>query len=191
VAIETARRLFIEDGYAAFSMRKVARAIGISQGHLQHFFPTREDLVNAMLDQTAAHYIGIYEAALSRTEGDAVARFEDVVNYLIEDITNSEMTHFFLELWPLTAHSEKARAMLPQIYRRNYAGFANVVLDIRPELSQQAAQDIALQILALIDGLILFCHSARPDADALARAQQGAKKTIRMIAGLTDLKAES
>ena len=184
LALEAARRLFIEEGYAAFSMRKVARAIGISQGHLQHFFPTREDLMSAMLEQTAHHYSEIYETLLVGVEGQGVARFEAVVHFLINDITNREMTNFFVELWPMTAHNETASAMLRDIYRRNCEGFARVVQELRPTAPPDEVQDMSLQILALIDGLILYYHSARPDDAMLARVQRRAMGTIRQIVGL-------
>ncbi|MES1983964.1 MAG: TetR/AcrR family transcriptional regulator [Pseudomonadota bacterium] len=184
LALEAARRLFIEDGYAAFSMRKVARAIGISQGHLQHFFPTREDLVSAMLEQTAHHYSEIYETLLVGMEGQGLARFEGVVHFLVQDITNREMTNFFIELWPMTAHNETASTMLRDIYQRNCEGFAQVVREVWPDAPEEDVQDMSLQILALIDGLIVYYHSARPDDAMLARVQRRTMGTIRQIAGL-------
>jgi AcrR family transcriptional regulator len=187
LAMEAARRLFIDEGYAAFSMRKVARAIGISQGHLQHFFPTREDLVNAMLEQTAAHYIKVYETVLVGSEASGVTRFESVIEFLVQDITNREITNFFFELWPMTAHNETASVMLRGIYRRNCEGFAQVVKEVRPDLAPDDVQDISLQILALIDGLILYNHSVAPDPAALARVQRRAIGTIIQIVGLPDV----
>ena len=185
LALEAARRLFIDEGYAAFSMRKVARAIGISQGHLQHFFPTREDLVSAMLEQTAEHYSSIYQTLFGDVEGHGLARFEGVVRFLVQDITNREMTNFFIELWPMTAHNETASTMLRDIYRRNCEGFARVVQELWPTAPAEEVHDMSLQILALIDGLILYCHSARPDGAMLSRAQQRAMRTIRQIVGLS------
>lgn len=181
LALEAAKRLFIEEGYAAFSMRKVARAIGISQGHLQHFFPTRDDLVNAMLQDAAAHYIEVYETILGKREGDPVNRFNDVVRFLLDDITNREVTNFFFELWPMTAHNETAGAMLRNIYRQNCVGFSKVIRDMRPECDLETVEDMALQILSLIDGLILFCHSAGPDEATLARVKRKALHTIEQI----------
>lgn len=185
LALEAARRLFIEEGYAAFSMRKVARAIGISQGHLQHFFPTREDLVSAMLEQTAHHYSEIYETLLVGVEGQGLARFEGVVRFLVQDITNREMTNFFFELWPMTAHNEMASTMLRDIYRRNCEGFAQVIQELWPTATEEDVQDMSLQILALIDGLILYYHSARPDDAMLERVQRRTMETIRQIVGLS------
>lgn len=181
LALDAARRLFIEEGYAAFSMRKVARAIGISPGHLQHFFPTREDLVNAMLEETAAHYIEVYETVLGEAQGDPVKRFDNVVRFLLDDITNREVMNFFFELWPMTAHNETASAMLRHIYRQNCVGFSEVIRDMMPDCDAEAVEDMALQILALIDGLILYCHSAAPDEATLARVKRRAFHTIGQI----------
>ncbi|MCA8893865.1 MAG: TetR family transcriptional regulator, partial [Amphiplicatus sp.] len=46
--LETARTILVRDGHAGLSMRKVAQESGIALGHLQHFFATREALLNGL-----------------------------------------------------------------------------------------------------------------------------------------------
>ncbi len=48
--IEVARRLFAEKGYGATSVADILRAAGVHSGSLYHFFPTKQDLLLAVLD---------------------------------------------------------------------------------------------------------------------------------------------
>ena len=63
------RRLFVDEGWAAFTTRRVAREAGVSLGSLQHFFPCKEQLLAGMLEETARRAIGT-EAKVAITGGE-------------------------------------------------------------------------------------------------------------------------
>ena len=180
-ALETARRLFVEEGYAEFSMRKVARELGIRQGHLQHYFATRDDLLTEMLEQALHSYIDEYEKFRDDVRGDAEQQLDFVIKFLLGDISNSQVSKFFLELWPMTAHYQEVLLMLRDIYRRNWEGFSTFVESYRPDLDGDTARAIALQILALVDGLIIYCHSTIPTKRELERVKARAHASIWLI----------
>ncbi|TQV79175.1 TetR/AcrR family transcriptional regulator [Denitrobaculum tricleocarpae] len=43
------RRMLLEEGYARVSLRAIAMRLGISVGNLQYYFPTKDDLVEAVI----------------------------------------------------------------------------------------------------------------------------------------------
>ena len=49
--LDVARQLFNDQGLNQVSVRDVARAAGLTQGNLAYHFPTRDDLVAALLDE--------------------------------------------------------------------------------------------------------------------------------------------
>lgn len=51
--VATARALFAEHGYEPLSMAQIARAAGISKPLLYHYFPSKQALFAAALEQTA------------------------------------------------------------------------------------------------------------------------------------------
>lgn len=53
-ALDTARDLFLRFGYRKTSMSEVARAVGLSRQGLYLWFPTKEALFIALIDQTTA-----------------------------------------------------------------------------------------------------------------------------------------
>src|SRR5512145_910400 len=49
--LQTARRLFIAQGYTATSMRQIAEAVGIGKATIYHHFPDKQSILMALLDQ--------------------------------------------------------------------------------------------------------------------------------------------
>lgn len=73
--LDAAARLFAAKGYAATSMRDIARACGMLPGSLYYHFPAKEDLLVAVYEAGVRELIGPVRAAAAR-EGDAWQRLE-------------------------------------------------------------------------------------------------------------------
>lgn len=76
--VQTALRLFSEKGYRGASVRDIARAAGVNEGLLYHYFSGKGDLFRAVLDQYAP--VRAFGAFL-RAEGSRPARrpFDDTL----------------------------------------------------------------------------------------------------------------
>jgi AcrR family transcriptional regulator len=61
--------LIREHGLAGLTQPRVAKATGISQSHLTYYFPTRRDLLNAVLDRTATDQLAGVEQAMRGAAG--------------------------------------------------------------------------------------------------------------------------
>ncbi len=55
--IEAAVQLFARQGFDATSTKQIARAVGITEGLIFHYFPTKADLLNATLETRHAFLI--------------------------------------------------------------------------------------------------------------------------------------
>lgn len=49
--LEVALKLFAEQGFAATSIKDIAKRAGVAPGLLYHYFPSKEDLLNAVLKE--------------------------------------------------------------------------------------------------------------------------------------------
>ena len=49
--METARELFFEQGYAQTGIAQILKVCGVNSGSLYHFFPSKEDLLAAVLEK--------------------------------------------------------------------------------------------------------------------------------------------
>ena len=78
--LEAARLLLARDGYAALAMRSVAQQVGVSLSTVQHYYPSRDALIEALLEQTFARYqAGIDERVAAAGSGPRVELFESIL----------------------------------------------------------------------------------------------------------------
>ncbi|MGH1416777.1 MAG: TetR/AcrR family transcriptional regulator [Pelagimonas sp.] len=76
-----ALKLFAEHGYAAVSMRQIARDVGVQAGALYNYTPDKQDLLFSLMKQ---HMDELLEACASRvTSGDAMTRLHNFVDFHI------------------------------------------------------------------------------------------------------------
>jgi TetR/AcrR family transcriptional regulator, cholesterol catabolism regulator len=52
--LQTARRLFVQQGYTATSMRQIALQTGIGKATIYHHFPDKQSIVTALLEESNA-----------------------------------------------------------------------------------------------------------------------------------------
>lgn len=59
--LEGAHAVFAREGYAALSMRQLARSLGVSTGTLYHYFPTKQALFDALVEKVVDREVGAIE----------------------------------------------------------------------------------------------------------------------------------
>jgi AcrR family transcriptional regulator len=84
--LQAARRLFVQQGYTATSMRQVAEVTGIGKATIYHHFPDKQSIIMALLEQNQA--LMQENLAKLRAETDPRERFrvagELSIKYLLE-----------------------------------------------------------------------------------------------------------
>ncbi|WP_140848646.1 TetR/AcrR family transcriptional regulator [Paracoccus sp. FO-3] len=86
--LEAAARLYADTGYAAVSMRDVAREVGVTQANLYHHFNGKDDLIRATLTHVFTRKANRISELLERDDlpGDRLIQFADLfVDLLSED----------------------------------------------------------------------------------------------------------
>jgi AcrR family transcriptional regulator len=83
--LDAALALFVEKGFAAAKTDEVAQRAGVSKGTLYLYYPSKEDLLKAVI----SHYLSSqiqegYEQAAART-GDATVSTRDLLMHLLSD----------------------------------------------------------------------------------------------------------
>ena len=178
-----ARNLLIEEGYHNFSIRKVAKRVGISAGNLQHHFATRDDLVAAMLD----HVISVYLLRLEELKEEASSPKEclqNVIEFVTRDLQTRETTIFFPEIWSLSNHDETINKLMEHMYEVYRKVYQDIALQMNPDLTLEQRRLIALFIYATIEGHTMFIGYQKSDAYAC-------ESVIKMIVNMAVQTIES
>lgn len=158
--LEAAADLLIESGYHNFSMRKVADAAGIRLGNLQYYFPSKEKLVKAMLDNALSRYLDDFFEI--RQQGTPEEQFLTVINHVVFDLNSKRTTVFFPELWSLSNHEKGVTKSMDDMYEDYRRVLADIINEINPELSRAQARRLALFISASLEGHTIFIGYRKP-----------------------------
>lgn len=165
--LHAALRILIEEGYRAMSMRRIAAQCGMKLGNLTYHFPTREDLVQALLDAVISSYEAEFSAISHDPSASPEQRLELYCELVLEDIRSKKTTRLFPELWALANHDTFVFERVHDLYRRARAPLEDVVAEMRPDLDAAARRDLALFISASMEGLTVFAGYETPFADRM------------------------
>ena len=158
--MKVARAALIRDGYAQLRIRKIASEAGISVGHLQHFLPTKDSLIESLWEYALAEYYAEYEKLFRDLPADPRKKFLAVITYALRDATSPSTKIFFIELWAAARHHPGARAAMIRVLTHHNQRLAGFIGDMSPHLSRPQLDMRALKINAMVDGLIAHPEEA-------------------------------
>jgi AcrR family transcriptional regulator len=154
--VRAAKSVFLRFGGAKFSIRGVAREAKMSMGAVQHFYPTRDQLVAAMLEYVTNDYETEWERVSRDFPFNGEDRLMHAIEYLAADILHQETRQFFFALWSLSCHNKFAATLQEEMYAQHVRNMATFIGAAKPEFSERQCVEAAMQIVALIEGLMLF-----------------------------------
>ncbi|MEX5744989.1 TetR/AcrR family transcriptional regulator [Massilia sp. X63] len=171
--LQVARRLLASEGYAGLSMRRVAQEAGMSLSNLQHYYGSKEQLLEALLlttmDEFQAKMDRIAVAMAGRPQ---VERFLSTVDMFLDEITDPTMHAIFFEIWALASRHPFASSLMGKMIGRERKAVYGLVHGLNPAIDEAQCMERAVLIVAQIQGLMLFRldRHARPEQYAAVRA---------------------
>jgi AcrR family transcriptional regulator len=121
--LDAAGELFTTRGYAGTSTRMIAEAVGIRQASLYHHFKTKDDILEALLQDTVAPPLATART-LRKSDGDsALERLQALARFDAAQLAGSRWNLGALYLLPELrterfAEFRQARSDLARIYAR-------------------------------------------------------------------------
>jgi TetR/AcrR family transcriptional regulator, transcriptional repressor for nem operon len=163
--IETARDLFLLQGYHSTGVAEIVRVAGVRMGSLYYFFPTKEDLLLAVLEWYRDHiYEGLLEPVYDRID-DPIERIFGILDgyrqmlLLTAYDQGCPVGNLALEL--ANSHP-KAREMIIV----NFKQWADEVGKCLEQAEGRMPADVDLQglanhVLAVMEGAIMLARTYR------------------------------
>ncbi|MBT4518597.1 MAG: TetR/AcrR family transcriptional regulator [Halieaceae bacterium] len=158
--LDAAYNLLINSGYYNLSLRKIADSAGISIGNLQYYFPSKDMLVEAMLDRVIQGYLDSFIEI--RRHGTPQEQFLAIIEEVITDLGTKHTTVFFPELWSLSNHQKGVTKAMDAMYDRYRQVLVDIICDMNPALSADQARRLALFISSSIEGHTVFIGYRKP-----------------------------
>jgi AcrR family transcriptional regulator len=79
VILESALKLFWEHGYHGTSVREISREAGTALANVYNYFPSKLDVLYALMGEAHAGVLGYAEDALANAEGDPLSRVRAII----------------------------------------------------------------------------------------------------------------
>lgn len=177
--LAAADHVFTNEGHASLSLRKVADEAGIAVGNLTYHFPTKNELLEAMLREALADYV---EEHLQQFQPDRDAPLEILLNVVEFYVRNARTSHqFFYQLWGFAGSGPEARDIVRNLYRPIGRFVYYLVRAANPKLKDEDVRRAVLQIFSLEEGYKLFIGMGPDDSSAIQSAEADIRALTKRI----------
>jgi AcrR family transcriptional regulator len=154
--IETAAMLFVRDGYAQFSARRVANELGISLSNLQHYCGTTENLLLSMIRAKIEVFVTRFLDVANEASLTPEQRFLKVIDEDMAATLDPWIASFSFQTWALAEHDKSINEHLKQIYGEFCRILASLIREVNPQLTLSKADVFATLIASQIEGLLFY-----------------------------------
>ena len=177
--LESAHRVFLREGHAGLSMRKVADEAGLAVGNVNYYFDSKRALLEATLREALADYV---EAHIRQFDEGRDEPIDILLNVLTFYISNGRQTYpLFFQMWGYAASDDAARALIRELYRPIGRFIYYLVRAARPDASDARIREIVLQLFSLEEGMKLFIGIGQEGDAALHSAETHMRELARKI----------
>lgn len=152
-----ARGIFATEGYAGLSMRRVAAEVGMSLSNVQHYYNSKDVLIEALLLYTMNLFQEkIDNIAASMGEAPRVDRFLSTVDMFLDELGDPVTHAVFFEIWALATRNAFASALMDKMLAREKKTIFRLIQGLAPGITDEQCMERAVLIIAQIEGLMLF-----------------------------------
>jgi AcrR family transcriptional regulator len=177
--------VLVDEGLDRFVLRYIAGRAGMTLGNLQYYFPTRDDLLAAVIQAEFDRDLRTIRSVVADPGADTGSGgLVDVGRGLVCNWCDGGSSVFTV-LALLAFHHERFRRLNREIYDTFYAELAAVIRSADPTADHDEALARARLITALLDGVALQIHAAVTTPDACDDLIRRATTHVVAIAGGT------
>lgn len=177
-------RLFADRGYYNTSMDEVASVVGILKGSLYHHVPSKEQILDLILDRMVFDLVSRTEE-VGRQDASAEVRFENMVRILVQNVGAFREANAIY-----TTERIRLPANIRKKYRKLLRGhrhlFESVVRQLVDERSDSPNIDLSLAVTSIISLTSMMSVWYRPRGRlTLVEIESEFVRQARRIIGLT------
>jgi AcrR family transcriptional regulator len=183
--LDAATTILIDEGYAQLSTRKIAARAGIRPGHVQYYYPSKQDVVRAVLERYLERAMLAVEARVASGGGTAEERLQSALGSILADQESVENCRFFWELWALAARDPAVAQAMTAFYEGYWRAVVATLLTANPALGRPRAERRAALLVSLLEGLTLFRSRKDPHQLPIPGLEQELRSLVANLATRT------
>jgi AcrR family transcriptional regulator len=181
--LRAARIVLAADGYAGLSMRKVAAEVGISLSNVQHYYQSKDALLEALLLYTMALFQQKMDSiSAAMPSAPRIDQFLTTCDMFLEEITDPVTHAIFFELWALASRNEFASRLMDKMLGRERKAIFNLIRGLNPAIDDEEYMQRAVLMVAQIEGLMLFRLNKAERRDQFMAVRASVRKVLTTLA---------
>ena len=160
--LRAALNVLIDEGAAAFSVRRIAAACGMQVGNVSYHFPRKEMLIQVLLDEIMETYEAKLDLDVRLPQFSDEERLRTLITMCLEDICTKRTTRLFTELWALANQNELVADRVTSFYAKVHAVIGDHIRPLNPALDVDEVHTAALFISTSMEGTTPFAGFGKP-----------------------------
>ena len=181
--LHTARALLAAEGYAGLSMRKVAAEVGMSLSNVQHYYQSKDALLEALLLYTMELFQQKMDSiSAAMTSASPIDRFLSTCDMFLEEISDPVTHAIFFELWALASRNEFASRLMDKMLGRERKALFNMIRGLNPAIGDEQYMQRAILMVAQIEGLMLFRLNKNERLEEFVTVRESMRKVLTALA---------
>ncbi|HJV79836.1 TetR/AcrR family transcriptional regulator [Noviherbaspirillum sp.] len=181
--LRAAREIFAAEGYGGLSMRRVAAQVGASLSNVQHYYGSKDTLIEALLLDAMNQLQDKIDSIVASMEGKSrVEQFLATIDMFLEELGSPVMRGMFFEFWALATRNTFASALMEKMQARERKAIFKLIQGMSPHISDEDYIVRAALIVAQVEGLMLFRVRNRPRRPELEGLENAAREAVLRLA---------
>lgn len=166
---DAAAAVFLREGHAEFSARKVAKEVGISLSNLQHYCGNTENLCFEMIKYKLGGYVERFEEIYLDESMHPIERFELAIRENMMATMDDMTGRLFFQIGALAVLDKQIKQIWIDQYDHFISGMRHLVSLINPQLSDPQVQTYSGLIATMIEGN--FFYQWQPSMPPIVREE--------------------
>jgi AcrR family transcriptional regulator len=147
-----------EEGLAGVTVRRVADRVGFSEAAVYRHFPSKQDLMLALMDRFGDRLIGVLEKIALETRRSAIDRLADVLRHHVRIVLETRGLPVMVLGEALASGNEVLSDRVRKILRFYLDLLEQLIAELPPAASRPPASELAILLMGLPAGMALRTH---------------------------------
>ena len=178
VILKAARRVLVEEGAPAFTLRRIAAECGMQMGNVNRHFPRKEMLIRVLLEDLFEHGHEDIAPEYRMDNRPAEEQLAIFIRSSLDRVATKDLTRLFIELWAMANHSEYVADKVEIAYRNLNNLMSPMITEINPALSPEDVEVVALYINTSIEGTTMIAGYGKPWSSKMPQLKEIAVKSL-------------
>ncbi len=179
--LDATLELLSEKGYAEITLGQVARHVGIATGHLQYYFPSRDDLLRSALTIQLGDLKTRWSQVAETHPNDPWARLFAMIDQDIELSRSADRIALALEKWAYATRDAEANRISKGWFEWIVDAHAGTIAELRPDLDDTSKTQLATLVVSLVHGIWPFFGATKVRKSGLENFDSVLKQNVRIM----------